>query len=50
VENGFDKLFGYDGPLSETFEYCNTMKNSNIMKQLIYFNEYPKINSKFAPS
>jgi len=24
VEKGFDKLFGYNRQLSETFEYCNT--------------------------
>lgn len=34
VENGFDKLFGYDRQLSETFEYCNTMKNGSITEQL----------------
>lgn len=34
VEKGFDKLFGYDRQLSETFEYCNTMKNGSIAEQL----------------
>ena len=34
VEKGFDKLFGYDRQLSETFEYCNTMKNGSIADQL----------------
>lgn len=34
VEKGFDKLFGYNRPLTETFEYCNTMKNGNISDQL----------------
>ena len=27
VEKGFNKLFDYNPQLSETFEYCNTMKN-----------------------
>ena len=34
VEKGFDKLFGYDRKLKETFEYCNTMKNGSISEQL----------------
>lgn len=34
VERGFDKLFGYNRQLSETFEYCNTMKNGSIADQL----------------
>jgi hypothetical protein len=34
VEKGFDRLFGYDGQLSETFGYCNTMKNGSITDQL----------------
>lgn len=34
VEKGFDKLFGYNRQLSETFEYCNTMKNGSITDQL----------------
>lgn len=34
VEKGFDKLFGYDRPITETFEYCNTMKNGSIPEQL----------------
>lgn len=34
VEKGFDKLFGYNRQLSETFEYCNTMKNGSITEQL----------------
>lgn len=34
VEKGFDKLFGYHRQLSETFEYCNTMKNGNITDKL----------------
>ena len=33
-EQGFDKLFGYNRELSETFEYTNTMKNNSIPKQL----------------
>lgn len=34
VEQGFDKLFGYNRPLSESFEYYNTMKNGTIADQL----------------
>jgi hypothetical protein len=34
VENGFDKLFGYNRQLPETFEYCNTMKNGSIADKL----------------
>ncbi len=30
VEKGFDRLFGYNRQLSETFEYCNTMKNTVV--------------------
>ncbi|MPN65112.1 hypothetical protein SDC9_212891 [bioreactor metagenome] len=34
AEQGFDRLFNYDRQLTETFEYCNTMKNGNISDQL----------------
>ena len=34
VEQGFDKLFDYDRQLTETFEYCNTMKNGSIKEQM----------------
>lgn len=34
VEKGFDKLFGYDRQLSETFEYCNTMKKGSLTDKL----------------
>jgi len=34
VETGFDKLFGYDRQLTETFEYCNTMKNGSVRDKL----------------
>ena len=34
AEQGFDKLFGYDRQLAETFEYYNTMKNGSISAQL----------------
>lgn len=34
AEQGFDKLFNYDRQLTETFEYCNTMKNGSISEQL----------------
>lgn len=34
TEQEFDKLFGYNRPLTESFEYCNTMKNGSIENQL----------------
>lgn len=34
AEQGFDKLFGHKRQLTETFEYCNTMKNGSISEQL----------------
>ena len=34
AELGFDKLFNYNRQLAETFEYCNTMKNSNMTNKL----------------
>lgn len=33
VEQGFDKLFGYNRQLTESFEYYNTMKNDRIFEQ-----------------
>lgn len=34
AEQGFDKLFSYNRPLSESFEYYNTMKNGSISDQI----------------
>lgn len=34
VEKGFDKLFDYNRQLSETFKYCNIMKNGSITDKL----------------
>lgn len=34
AEQGFDKLFGYNRQLTESFEYYNTMKNDSIFEQL----------------
>ena len=34
AELGFDKQFGYNRQLSESFEYANTMKNGSIAKQI----------------
>lgn len=34
AEKGFDKLFDYNRKLSETFEYCNTMKNGTVTDKL----------------
>jgi len=33
-EQGFDRLFGYDRQLTESFEYYNTMKNGTLSDQL----------------
>lgn len=33
-ETGFDKLFGYERNLQETFAYCNTMKNGTVAEKL----------------
>jgi len=34
AERGFDRLFNHNRPLTESFEYYNTMKNGNITDQL----------------
>ena len=34
AEQGFDKLFGYNRQLSESFDYHNTMKNGSISEQI----------------
>lgn len=34
AEQGFDKLFGYNRQLLESFEYANTMKNGNMDDRL----------------
>lgn len=34
AEQGFDKLFGYNRQLSESFEYSKTMKNGSIDDKL----------------
>jgi len=34
AEQGFDKLFGYNRQISESFKYANTMKNGSISEQL----------------
>ena len=34
AEQGFNKLFGYNRQLSESFEYANIMKNGNIEDKL----------------
>ena len=40
AEQGFDKLFGYNRQLSESFEYANTMKNGSISEQLELQEQY----------
>lgn len=34
AEQGFDKLFSYNRPLTESFKYYNIMKNRTITEQL----------------
>lgn len=34
VEQGFDRLFKYERPMNESFEYYNTMKNGSISEQI----------------
>lgn len=34
AEKGFDRIFGYNRQLTETFDYYNTMKNGSISDQL----------------
>ncbi|MDD4437682.1 MAG: DUF5712 family protein [Tissierellia bacterium] len=34
AEQGFDRLFDYNRPLDESFEYYNTMKNGRIEEQI----------------
>lgn len=33
AEQGFDKLFGYNRKQTETFDYCNKMKNTSIFSR-----------------
>ena len=40
AEQGFDKLFGYNRQLSESFDYHNTMKNGSISEQLELQKQY----------
>ena len=40
AEQGFDKLFGYNRQLSESFDYHNTMKNGSIPEQLELQEQY----------
>ena len=46
AEKGFDKLFGYNRQLTETFEYCNTMKNGTIAAKLQMQEQELKIPSQ----
>ena len=34
AEAGFNKLFGYQRALQETFAYCNTMKNGTVAEKM----------------
>ncbi|KAA6339611.1 hypothetical protein EZS27_012461 [termite gut metagenome] len=40
AELGFDKLFGYQRDLQETFVYCNTMKNGSMDEKLEMQEQY----------
>lgn len=33
AEQGFDRLFGYNRKQTESFDYCNEMKNASISNQ-----------------
>lgn len=46
AEVGFDKLFGYQRDLQETFVYCNTMKNGSIKDKLQMQEQVLKQSSK----
>jgi hypothetical protein len=46
AETGFDKLFGYQRDLQETFTYCNTMKNGSIKDKLQMQEQELKQSSK----
>ncbi|MDH6341352.1 ribosomal protein S15P/S13E [Parabacteroides sp. PFB2-12] len=46
AETGFDKLFGYQRDLQETFTYCNTMKNGSIKEKLQMKEQELKQSSK----
>jgi hypothetical protein len=47
AESGFDKLFGYQRDLRETFTYCNTMKNGSMDEKLEM--QEKKINKEINP-
>ena len=49
VEQGFDRLFGYNRQLTETFEYYNIMRYGSISEQLKmqepeYINTHIRVN------
>lgn len=46
VEQGFDKLFGYDRQQSESFDYHNMMKNGSISKQLSLQEQGVQLNER----
>lgn len=45
AEKGFDNLFSYDRQLSETFDYCNSMKNGSITDK-VKMQEIEIVNKK----
>ena len=46
VEQGFDKLFGYNRELTESFDYHNTMKNDSISKQFTQQKRFNPLKEK----
>ncbi|MDD4226895.1 MAG: DUF5712 family protein [Mariniphaga sp.] len=44
VEKGFDRLFDHNRPLTESFEYYNTMKNGSLTDQLKMQEREPETN------
>jgi hypothetical protein len=48
AEAGFDKLFGYQRDMQETFTFCNTMKNGSIPEKLEMQETYLLNESKAA--
>lgn len=44
AEKGFDRLFNHNRPLTESFEYYNTMKNGSLTDQLKMQEREPEAN------
>ena len=46
AETGFDRLFGYQRDLQETFVYCNMMKNGSLKDKLRMQEQELKVSNK----